>query len=288
MMTKMRALRLATASAAALIVVSGVAGELRYGGLCSLNLWIISVTDSIGFWLRSVGLWRLSIDVTCPLGYLERSLAARELLPEWPYVLLVLLSVIVLGRVFCAWLCPAVLSRRVFIGKKLPPKRKAPSSTITWTSYSSYAVLGGVLVASYVFRFPVFCFFCPVGLFFGSLYALIRVFSPNTPGLELVVFPLMLGVELWGLKSWCRSFCPLGALLSIVGNLNPFFVPTITKNKCLGQKGINCQVCERACPEGIDLDNDSRRFDPHSCTKCFECSDRCPLKGIKFPLRASG
>ncbi len=265
--TKIKIVRIVTASLAILVVVSGLVGKLNYGGICFLGAGEI---------------W-----AACPLGFLERSLAARELMPEWPSVILVVFSVILLGRIFCAWICPTVILWRVFVGKgALRPNRETAPTGINWASYSQYAVLGSVLFASFLFRFPIFCFFCPIGLFFGSVYAVIRLASPDPLSLELVLFPVMLGLELWVLKSWCRSICPLGALLSIIGNFNPLLRPTVSQDKCLSAKGINCQACARACPEGIDLASKPSRFLPNSCTKCLECSDRCPVKAIKFPVRA--
>lgn len=254
-----------TVSLVVLVVGLGLVGELRYGGICSLGAWQI---------------W-----ATCPLGYIERSLAARELLPQWQFVALVVFSVILLGRVFCAWVCPTVLVRRVFVGNgRLKPTREAAPKGTTWASYSSYAVLAGLLLASFLFRFPVFCLFCPIGLFFGFLYAVIRLFGPDSLSLELVLFPLMLGLELWVLKSWCRSICPLGALLSIIGNLNRFLLPAIRKDKCLTSKGANCRICERVCPEGIELVDSSSGFSPNSCTKCLECYEKCPAKAIRLAI----
>jgi len=285
-MTKVRMARLVTSSLVILVAVSGIVGEIRYGGLCSLDIWIISAADSIGFLLHPLGVWRLPITLTCPLGYLERALAARELLPQWWFsVALIVLSVILLGRIFCAWICPAVLLRRVFTGNgKLLSRQQVASKRIDWASYSSYAVLGGVLVASFLFRFPVFCFFCPIGLLFGALYAVTRIFSPDPLGLELVIFPLMLGIELWVLKSWCRSICPLGALLSIIGSLNRFLIPAFRKDKCLTSKDIDCQVCERACPEGIQLANIGRSLSSNSCTKCLECYVKCPTRAVEIAI----
>lgn len=254
-----------TALLVIVVVVLGVVGELRYEGICSLGAWQI---------------W-----ATCPLGFLERSLASRQLLPQWPSVALVVLSAILLGRVFCGWVCPAVLLRRVFRGKGgLKSKREAAPKGAIWADYSPYAVLGGVLLSSFLFRFPVFCVFCPIGLFFGGLFAVIRLFSPHPLSLELVLFPVLLGLELWVMKSWCRSICPLGALLSIIGSLNRLLLPAVRKDKCLTSKGINCRVCERVCPEGIDLSSTSSSFSPNSCTKCLECYERCPARAIRIAI----
>jgi ferredoxin-type protein NapH len=264
-LTKIKIARIVTTSLAIVVISSGVIGELRYQGICTLGAYKI---------------WG-----TCPLGFLERSLALRELLPQWPYALLTVVVVILLGRVFCAWVCPTVLLRRVFKVKgELKPKPEASPSGIKWSSYSSYAFLGGVLLASYVFRFPIFCLFCPIGLFFGFLYAVGSYLSVDTLSLELVLFPAMLVLELWLLKSWCRSICPVGALLSIIGSFNRFLLPVVGKDKCLTSTGVNCQACKRACPEGIDLSKTSRGLAPNSCTKCLECYEKCPAKAIKVAV----
>ncbi len=287
-MTRMAKIRIVTAGLAILAVAAGIVGQFKYGGICSPALWIFSITDPLGYLLRYFDLWRLSIIATCPLGFLERALATRSLLPLWWLgVGLVVVSVIVLGRVFCGWLCPAGLVHRLFRGKGglRPPKREIALQGSTWASYSSYVVLVGVLVTTFVFRFPVFCFFCPVGLSFGAIYAVMRLFSSDPLSVELVLFPIVLGLELWVLKSWCRSFCPLGALLSILGNLNHFLVPVLKKEKCLTSEGKSCGACARVCPEGIDLTK-KRLFSPNSCTKCLECSERCPAKAIEIRLWA--
>jgi ferredoxin-type protein NapH len=266
-MTKIGIVRTGTASLAILAVVSGVVGEIRYGGICSLAV--------------------KQILAACPLGFLERSLASRELLPQWWFsVALVVLSVVLLGRVFCGWLCPPGLLQRVFRGKgELKYNREAAPKGTNLASYSSYAVLGGVLLSSFLFGFPVFCFFCPIGLFFGALYAAFRLFSPDPLSVELVLFPVLLGVELWVLKKhWCRSICPVGALLSILASLNRFLLPTFKKEKCLTSKGINCRACERACPEGIVVANIGRAMSPNSCTKCLECYAKCPAGAIEIAI----
>ena len=265
-MTKLKTLRVATASLAILLVVSGVIGEIRYGGICTFTIQ--------------------QILAACPLGFLERSLATGELLPQWSIAAaLVLLSVILLGRVFCAWVCPAGLVHRVFRGNgAIKPKRPPAANGTASGSYSSYAVLGGVLAASFLFHFPVFCLVCPIGLFFAAFYAAIRFFSLDSFSLELVLFPAMLVLELWVLRSWCRSICPLGALLSLAGNLNRFLLPTLRKEKCLTSKGINCQACTRACPEGINVARIGMSFAPNSCTKCLECYSKCPAGAIKIAL----
>lgn len=115
-MPKIRILRVVTASLVILVVVFGAVGKFGYGTICSLGVGQISFT--------------------CPLGFLQIGLASREFLPQlWLSIALVVLSIILLGRFFCDWVCPTVLLKQ---GKRgLKSNLEAPTKEITWTSYSS-------------------------------------------------------------------------------------------------------------------------------------------------------
>jgi ferredoxin-type protein NapH len=290
-MIAIRTLRVATAALVILVILLGAIYKTGIGTICSLG------ASGVSF--------------TCPLGYLQIALASRQALPQlWLSVGLVLLSIIVLGRFFCAWICPVAFLRDVFGAKgalnstrerrrgkdhATIPLRASSSSNpggarklswkgATWSSYSRYAILGGTLLASFLLGFPVFCAVCPIGLFFGSLFAVNRLVFAKQPSMELLLFPLLLGLELVALRSWCRSICPLGTLLSIVSNLNRFFRPTVNKDTCLALHGTHSRVCQQVCPEGIDLLKESGGFSPGNCTKCLECYEKCPQEAIKLRL----
>lgn len=287
---KIRMVRVLTASIVILVILLGGACKLGYGTICSFGVWRISFT--------------------CPLGFLQMALASRNPLPQlWLSVALVVLFVILLGRFFCAWVCPVALLRDVFRGPgglnsergrrdgkdaTIPLQayssanssgalELSPKGTI-WASYSRYAVLGGALLSSFLFGFPVFCAVCPIGLFFGSLFAVSRLLFAKQPSLELLLFPALLGLELFALKSWCRSICPLGALLSIISTLNRSVRPTVQKDLCLASQGTHYRVCKEVCPEEIDLRNNSGASYLKDCTKCLECYEKCPVKAIRIAL----
>lgn len=293
-MTKIKVFRILSVLILILVVLLGVAYKSGYGTICSLGVG---------------GLLQGAL-FTCPLGFLQLCFASRELLPQlWLSVALALFSIILLGRFFCAWVCPTLLLQDIFKGKggSKPEKKNEGEDhaiaqqrasflptlngflaiqpkNVFWMSYSRYAVLGGVLLASFLLGFPVFCLVCPIGLFFGSLFAVIRLFTNATPSLELLIFPALLVLEIVVLKHWCRSICPLGALLGIIGSLNRFFRPTIRKDKCLNLQGIPCLTCKKSCPVGVDLHNDINIFSLKDCTKCLRCYENCPAKAIEIRL----
>ncbi len=264
--------------------------------------------------------------------------AASYILPTLVALLLFLLPIFILGNVFCSWACPVgtlVDSFDKVVSKWLPKidakrqqrllqekeKRKIKSSSAQ--SGSVVNLLGacpncfvgkvfgdkhvnlanGVLVfsliGSAIFRFPIFCTLCPIGVVTRGMFHLKAwTFFTNTMMpiiLELTIIPLAaILMSLRQKRYWCRKICPVGATLNIAGSASPFFKPNIRTDQCNAKKNIepkdesslnqnriclqvNCQQCESICPQGINLnDNDSMV----KCTKCLDCYIACPKRVI--------
>lgn len=266
---KVDRLRILAALALTVLVFAGVKGQLSWGSICSY----------------------------CPLGFLQITLAGRSipvdlLLP----VALVTVGIIFLGKAFCAWLCPAGLLKGIFKGKEdnsVSTKQCSGQCSSCneinegGSSYTTYIVLGVVLLASLIVKFPVFCLVCPVGLFFGFGYAVFRLSTLYQPGWELLIFPMILILEVFVLRSWCAAFCPLGAMFKIIGQIgmktNIAIRPNVNQDVCLQNQGVNCQVCNNACPENLDMPiSDKKGLE--DCTLCLECYQDCPSEAIKISL----
>lgn len=145
---------------------------------------------------------------------------------------------------------------------------------------SRHVVLGGSLLATLAFGFPVFCLVCPIGLTFATLMALWQLFVGHEPTWALVVFPLIVVAELLLFRKWCHRICPVGALLSLLSQKAPLFKPRVNVKRCLRSDGNPCTVCVDVCPEGLD---------PHGkslgeCTKCGLCVSACPAGAISLPV----
>ncbi|MGV8084124.1 MAG: 4Fe-4S binding protein [Coriobacteriia bacterium] len=304
--TKASRLRTLTILVVAALVVMGLVFEIGTGNVSAFGV--------------------KAITAVCPLGSIEAMLASRTLLPVALISLaVVVLLAVLLGRIFCAWVCPVPIMRRWFrrsdsggkgagggggagngngsgngadadagigsIRDAAPTEAEIreftphPEKTSRVKIDSRHWVLGGALLSTALFGFPVFCLICPIGLTFGTLAALWRLLDFNEPSWSLLVFPAVLGLELVVFRRWCRRICPLGALISLMSSLNIFARPKVDEKLCLRtSKGIDCKACKKACFEEIDLHHADESQPLSECTKCRDCADVCPVHAISFPF----
>ena len=202
-------LRITVLSTVIILVLFGEIGKLGVGNLGSLTI---------------AGLTLMS-----PLEFLEVTLASQTLLPigAWYSAIAILFAAVVFGRFFCGWVCPFALLRIIFRVKERSEdtrligtersishsralgQRRATNSvtkgirTTGREKKQRYSVLAGVLGLSALLRIPFFLQFWPIGLFFGFMFAIVRLFSTHQPSLELVVFPALLALE-----SLCEILVP--------------------------------------------------------------------------------
>ena len=240
-----------------------------------------------------------AVSAICPLGALETALADRTFQLRMLISLACAVIIItIFGRVFCAWICPAPFLRDWIAG----PARKHNEDSAVRTQVartqigrihrsasitidSRHFILGGALLSSAVFGFPVFCLVCPVGLIFATFIGVWRLFQHNETSWMLLVFPVILIMEIVICRKWCRKICPLGALLSILSGLNPLFRPRVNSGLCRHvSKAMDCEFCKGVCEENIDLHHSEKSRPMAECTKCRECADVCPAGAITFPF----
>lgn len=92
-------------------------------------------------------------------------------------------------------------------------------------------------------------------------------------GLVILVF-LIVGMCLEE-RFFCRNFCPMGAVFSLVPVL-PIFALHRDRESCIPK----CSACSRKCPANIGLPTDGSWKVGGDCFQCQKCIDTCPKKNI--------
>ncbi|WP_456419842.1 4Fe-4S binding protein [Methanocaldococcus infernus] len=180
-------------------------------------------------------------------------------------LVIVVIGTIILGRVFCGWICPfgflQDLTYKLRFSKKLPMVRESLHNKLI---YIKYFVMVIFLILSYYLATLAFCKICPIG------------FLTNLSGtlLALILLIFFLALSLFIPRGFCRYICPLGAFLSLF-SISPIFKIKLNEN-C-----VKCKLCEFKCPMQITL---TKKVDQKECIRCFECKSACKKNAIDFKI----
>lgn len=275
-MRNSKKLRAATAGVAMLVITIGFTTNAGIGTMSAPGFWDISVL--------------------CPLGALGTMLASKTMIPRAIISLVIMAALIVVfARAFCGWICPVPIVRKLrglFAKgneKKNASKRShcaACASVRGKAPDARHFVLGGALVSTFAFGFPVFCLACPIGLTFATILLIINLFAHGDVTWSVIVVPAILVAEVVLFRKWCHALCPLSAFMSLIGKANRTFVPAIDSAKCLeNAKGTQCGRCGAACEEGIDIRHpELSQAALSECTKCRACVEACPAHAVSMPF----
>ena len=304
-----KTLRTLTALAVIVIVFVGFLTNLGIGTISAPGIWDISILCPLG----ALGTMLAS-----------KMMVPRALVS----LVIMVVLIVIFARAFCGWICPVPLVQKLRDLFSKPQAKEAKAEDADGTKAANVApltdeekaalatgcekdakglagcascakkrgdavdarhfVLGGALVSTFIFGFPVFCLVCPIGLTFATILLLVNLFGQGDVTWSLIVVPALLIAEVVLFKKWCHKLCPLSAFMSLIAKLNRTLKPTIDDAKCLEtSKGATCGRCGKACNEGIDPRHPELSEAAWSeCTKCRSCVDACPANAITMPLIA--
>lgn len=211
----------------------------------------------------------------CPIGVMVHY-SGYHLFPFLALGLVMLLGAL-MGRFLCGWVCPFGFVQDLL--------HKIPSRKFTlpgWAGWGKYAVLGVM-----VFLLPFlwgestmasFCRVCPAaalqvtvpGFFSGA-----TILSTLTI-VKLSILAAVLVLAVVSSRSFCKAFCPIGALLAPLNYLS-FWKVKLPKGGC-----VECGQCDRVCPVGGEPSSRIHERTPANrlgeCIVCHDCREACPLK----------
>ncbi len=265
-----------------------------------------------GGWPGSVVNFPMRLD---PLAMVAHLLASRTLLASSALALITIALTLLVGRVWCGWLCPlgTILDHASRLFRRGQPQTAAQSWR--WIKYG--LLLTGLAAA--VLTNLTWMVLDPLTILFRSLsasvwpavdqavsaaeLALYRVdaLRPALSAFDAWVRPKILppdpavyrlawlyGGVLIGVISldfvaprfWCRYLCPLGALLGLLSRVS--IVRREVNERC-----NQCNACARVCPTGTIEPQRDYASDPAECTVCLDCLRVCPQDAVDFGTHTS-
>ena len=235
-----------------------------------------------------------------PLLSLSAFLASRRFHESLLYGLPILLTALVAGRFFCGWLCPLGTLFELAAGKS-SKKKKPPFPQ--WNLYllvllAAAALLGLNLSGlvdpiAFLTRACTFILYPLAMLLTATGIEIVRPVADYLhlvtlshaqvfqPVFSLILLTVIVSVALFVLnyrrpRFWCRSFCPLGALLGLISRIG--FFRRRVKSHC-----HSCMKCVHSCPTRAILD-EPWQYRPGECIYCTACATDCPVHAVSFSL----
>lgn len=220
-----------------------------------------------------------------PLAGLESLLSGHAaVLTVALAVLLPVAATMLLGRVFCSWICPAGF---LFEGGDAIRRRLAGwglgSRGLRLWRETKYVILAVGLAFVLFGAGPVLGSHYPPALLgrevHGAVFAILgRETGPAGPvftGGAAFLFLILIVESALSPRAWCRTLCPGGALYSLLGAKRALRVKR-NRETC-----TDCAACVPTCPMGLNPMRDQIGL---SCDNCLECVASCPEEALHVDL----
>ena len=233
--------------------------------------WAVTLLILIIPWLQVNGKSLLRIDIPeLSLYFFGQVLRIQELylvlLATLVLVLGFLLITVVLGRVWCGWLCPQTTLTDL-------AEWSAQRLSLTVRHNSLHGPLSSKILLQGIYLFLAFLvaanllwYFIPPRLF------LLRLFQFDlhyATWITFILTGLLVYLDLALVRRLvCRDFCPYGRIQTALVDKATLtlHLPDTEMERC-----IDCGSCVRTCPMEIDI----RQGYQVECTNCGRCLDAC-------------
>ena len=233
--------------------------------------WITTLLLLVIPWLEFNGKSLLRIDIPgLSLYFFGQVLRIQELylvlLATLILVLGFLLITVVLGRVWCGWLCPQTTLSDVAEWAARRLNLKVKHNRLHGHLSSKLLMQGVYLLLAFLLASNLIWYFIPPRLFFTRLVTFDLHYAT---WITFVLTGLLVYLDLAIVRRlMCSDFCPYGRIQTAIVDKATLslHLPDSELKRC-----IECDSCVRACPMEIDI-RDGYQVE---CTNCGRCLDAC-------------
>jgi len=201
----------------------------------------------------------------------------------WSLIVLTILTTLLIGRLYCGWLCPfGAVTEFLFEIKKFFETRykKSLGKEIEIEIVEDNVVAKFLRKYEYLYRYAKYIFavlilFYPKFIFFEPFQHMFLINKTSLKGIIYLIFVLIFCLLF--IRLWCRYFCPLGGVLSLFSKISLFRLK-INTVKC-----FNCEICKTICPTNAIIEkNDKLKILYTECILCNKCRQSCGPKNINI------
>jgi ferredoxin-type protein NapH len=187
-------------------------------------------------------------------------------------VALPILIMLILGRVWCGWICPytammELLEKIPAIGRRLKRSRaKITGGATASNAIKRYLIFISLLAVTGVIGIPILQFLSPPAVLSSQALLAVKGFAITA---ELILIAILVIVEIFfSYRFACRYLCPTGTCLSML---------TTSKTLHVSYSGscLNCKKCISVCDMGV---NPMTQGKDKLCYNCGKCIAACPDK----------
>ena len=204
----------------------------------------------------------------------------------------ILAMTLFLGRFFCGWICPMGTCQQAVshLANSYTKKERYAQNTYSWWQKVKYLILLIFLICA-AFGVILSGYLDPLSLLTRTSVTIVRpllnLFAngavTQTAAFDVTALTaaIFVGVTLMNLRQprfWCRTICPLGALLGVFSR-KPLLRMVRDNDKC-----IHCGLCREHCQGACEID---KKLIPSECVMCMNCLNVCPVRAIEFQATAN-
>lgn len=190
---------------------------------------------------------------------------------------LLFLSSIVLGRLWCGWLCPSGGLQEI---ARLPGDRPLRTRKLDWLKYLVFTGIFGSLA------FAIWSYggLKTIDLFYRTEYGISILAAGGVAAFLGPVVITLIFALIFGRRGFCHTFCPIAVMLIIGRKIRnivgwPALHLEAEKGRC-----IDCRMCSEECPMSLDVNTMVREgtMENTDCILCGNCADTCPNGVIRY------
>lgn len=200
---------------------------------------------------------------------------------------LMFLSALFVGRLWCGWLCPAGALQEMVIPIN---SRPVNGKRIDWIKWVIWVVWLGVIVWMTV----VAGGYKAVNFFLDTENGISVAGSPDRPILfayiiyYFVIAVMMLPALLGGRRAACHSICWMAPFMILGRKLRNLFAYPSLRLAADSSACTRCKTCTGNCPMSLKVDEmvAAEKMEHAECILCGSCVDGCPSKAIRYRFAA--